>query len=78
MTNKITKSIDSLNEKTKAKLKEKLLSLKNNPYESKDVKKLKGPQNNFYRLRLGKIRIIYQLTNNKIEIVDIDYRGNIY
>lgn len=78
MTDKITKFINSLDKKTKAKLKGKLLLLKTSPYESKDVKKLKNQQNNLYRLRLGKIRIIYELVNNEIEIIDIDYRGNIY
>jgi len=78
MTDKITKFIDSLNENTKRKLKERLLLLKTNPYETKDVKKLQSSQQNLYRLRFGKIRIIYKLQNNKIEILDIDYRGNIY
>lgn len=78
MTDKITKFIDSLDKKTKTKLKKKLSELKADPYGSKDIKKLKGFQNNLYRFRIGKIRIIYQLINNEIEIVDIDYRGNIY
>jgi len=78
MTDKVTKFINSLSTDLKRKLKEKLLLLKTNPYGMKDVKKLQTPENNLYRLRLGKIRIIYKLTDQEIEIVDIDYRGNIY
>ena len=78
MTDRITKFINSLDKTTKDRLKEKLLSLKKDPYGTKDVKKLESSQNNIYRLRLGKIRIIYKLIGTEIEIVDIDYRGNIY
>jgi len=77
MTAKIQKFLNSLDKKTKEKFKQRLLSLKQSPYEGKDIKKLKG-YNNLYRLRMGKIRIIYHLKNQDVEIIDIDHRGNIY
>lgn len=52
--------------------------LKQNPYGMRDVKKLKGFENR-YRLRVGGVRIIYTIAaNHDVEIIDIDYRGNIY
>jgi len=39
-----------------------------------DVKKMAGKQNEF-RVRKGKIRIVFDQDRN---ILDIDYRGNIY
>lgn len=78
MPDKVTKFINSLDEKTRKRLKAKLFALKNNPTTGKDIKKLKGWGKDTYRLRMGKIRIIYRLYDGKIEIVDIDYRGNIY
>jgi mRNA interferase RelE/StbE len=77
MTDKIQKFLHSLDKKTKAKLEKRLAQLKKSPFKGNDIKKLKG-YNNLYRLRLGKIRIIYQIANTNVEIIDIDYRGNIY
>lgn len=81
MPDKVTKFINALDKKTRARIKKKLLELRMNPYQMKEVKKvkkLKG-RTSMYRLRLGKIRIVYQiLEDQSIEIIDIDYRGNIY
>ena len=78
MTDKISKFIDSLDLKTKARLKEKLKQLKQNPFAMTGVKKLVNSGGAAYRLRIGKIRIIYVVNNGDIEIIDIDFRGNIY
>lgn len=79
MPDKITKFIESLDKKIKAKLKAQLLLLKQNPFDMKNVKKLQGVGENMYRLKIGKIRVIYKVNGNGgVEIIDIDYRGNIY
>ena len=78
MPDKITKFIQSLSGKVRQKLKFKLLALKKDPYRMKGVKKMQGWGENVYRLRVGKIRIIYKIASKDIEIIDIDYRGNIY
>ena len=79
MPDKIQKFIKSLDKKKKSRLKELLLEIKNNPFSVSGVKKLKGLRGDVYRVRLGKIRIIYEIgEGNDVEIVDIDYRGNIY
>lgn len=78
MPDGIVKFIESLDEKTRIALKKKLTLLQNNPYSVSGVIKMKGLDRT-YRLRMGAIRIIYTITSSKkIEIIDIDYRGNIY
>ena len=78
MPDKISKFIDSLDNKTRNRLKEKLKQLSRDPFSMPGVKKLVNWGNTSYRLRLGKIRIIYVVDDGNIEIIDIDYRGNIY
>lgn len=47
-----------------------------------DVKQLKGDFQKYYRIRFGKLRILFELENNEIKIItivtDIDFRGDIY
>lgn len=78
MPDKITKFIKSLDEKTRQRLKKNLQEIKNNPTKNADIKKLSNFGKNCYRLRVGKIRIIYKVDKNSVSIVDIDWRGNIY
>lgn len=79
MTDKVTKFLKVLDQKTKERLKKRLIEVKKNPFNNhEDVKKLKGLGNDVYRLRVGKIRVVYQVIENDIEILAVDYRGNIY
>lgn len=50
------------------------------PPEELDIKKLKGELKTFSRIRVGKIRIIFQIQSEAetILIYDINFRGNIY
>lgn len=47
-----------------------------------DLKQLKGNLQKYYRIRQGKIRILFELINDKIIIQalvnDIDFRGDVY
>jgi mRNA-degrading endonuclease RelE of RelBE toxin-antitoxin system len=47
-----------------------------------DLKQLKGNLQNYYRIRFGKVRILFELINHEIKIVtivnDIDFRGDVY
>ena len=47
---------------------------------SVDVKKLKGDWQGFYRIRKGKLRIIFELNfqEHLIYVVRIDHRGKVY
>lgn len=78
MPDKITKFIQSLDENIRKRLKEKLQKLKENPFSMPGVKKLQAWGKNIYRLRIGNIRIIYKIENREVDIIDIDFRGNIY
>ena len=77
MTDKLTKFIKYLDKKKKSKIKKILNEIKNKDFENKDIKKLKGYKT-LFRVRIGKLRIIFEILDNDIEIIDIDYRGNIY
>ncbi|WP_204141248.1 type II toxin-antitoxin system RelE/ParE family toxin [Halomicronema sp. CCY15110] len=50
------------------------------PPEELDIKKLKGTLTGFSRIRVGKIRVIFQIRKGtgEIFIYDINYRGKIY
>ncbi len=43
-----------------------------------DIKMLKGKTKGFYRLRIGKIRFIFYVLDDKIVVDKADFRGNIY
>jgi len=78
MTDKIIKFINSLDSSMKKRLREKLQDVRDNPFFGSGVKQLKGYEEMTFRIRVGKIRVIYTVSNGEIEIIDIDYRGNIY
>jgi mRNA interferase RelE/StbE len=45
-----------------------------------DVKKLKGKYEGLFRLRIGKVRVIFKMYRSEevIKIIDIDNRGDVY
>lgn len=46
-----------------------------------DVRKMKGQLKGWYRVRIGKIRIVFLFEEGEIRIVRVDradYRGNVY
>jgi mRNA interferase RelE/StbE len=50
------------------------------PFTELDIKQMKGDWDGFYRLRLGKVRLIFtvDITSNNIEVYAIGNRGDIY
>ena len=50
------------------------------PFNDLDIKKMKGNWEGYYRLRIGKIRVIFivDLTLGDIEIYNIGFRGGVY
>lgn len=48
------------------------------PFNDLDIKKMKGEWLGFYRLRIGKIRIIFRLSDDDIEVFTIGVRGDVY
>jgi len=47
-----------------------------------DVKQLKGDLDQYYRVRSGKMRILFELENDNVKVIaivsDIDFRGDVY
>lgn len=78
MTERVEKFLRTLDANMRQRLRNKLLELKASPRGVTGSKKMKGYSGAIFRLRVGKIRIIYKVTGSTVEIVDIDYRGNIY
>lgn len=50
------------------------------PFTELDIKKMKGEWEGFYRLRMGKIRIIFlvNIASAEVEIYTIGARGDVY
>ena len=76
MVDKIQKVLNKLNSKEKNKIKQILLDLKNNKFTDYDIKKLKA-RDDIYRIRKGKIRIIYKINQGgKIYLLTIERRSD--
>jgi mRNA interferase RelE/StbE len=83
---KITFSSDA--EKTLGKLDKQMArrifialeQLSKDPFNSPNTKKMKGMEDNIFRLRIGNYRLIYEIVNNEliIFVVRIGPRGDIY
>lgn len=74
MTDKITKALNKLSNQEKKLIKAVLEDLLVGNYRRYDLKKLKGRED-IYRVRKGKIRIIYRLLENKeIHLLAIEKR----
>ena len=74
------KFLSKIDRKISLDLVEKIDNLIIIPWKIKqDIKKLSTAKNS-YRLRVGKIRVVFEINhqNKIIYILDIDYRGNIY
>ena len=50
------------------------------PFTEIDIKKMKGDWEGFYRLRIGKIRIVFTVNtqSGEVEIFTIGARGDVY
>ena len=63
------------------KIKSNLAELKNDPYRPRpkaDIKKLKGPKRDYYRLRIGNYRAIYIIEGKKVKVAKILPRSSAY
>ena len=78
---KSQKFLEKINKNDAIRIIRKLEILSKNPLSKNlDIKKLEGCFPDSYRLRVGEIRVIYEIINDLevIYIHDIDFRGNIY
>jgi mRNA interferase RelE/StbE len=81
------KFLKKLDSPTQARIRDRILSLKRSleqdgiiPFSEMDIKQLKGSWDGFYRVRVGKIRIIFKLDelSDGLLIYDIAFRGSAY
>ncbi len=50
------------------------------PFNELDIKSLKGDWKGFFRMRVGKVRVVFTIDPeaDELQVYDIDFRGNIY
>jgi mRNA interferase RelE/StbE len=81
------KFLEKIDTKNVSRIREKLASLLHLieeqgiiPFTELDIKKLKGDWDGFFRLRVGKIRIIFTVDSDADELLvyEIDFRGDVY
>ena len=74
---KINKFLLKLARKERNKLLETLKKISVLNLDGLDVKKLKNLPNHF-RVRAGKVRIVFEKRKNKAVIKKVNFRGNVY
>jgi mRNA interferase RelE/StbE len=68
-------------QRLKEKLKMLLFAVEENgaiPFRELDIKNLKGEWKGYQRMRVGKIRVIFQINTDELLVYEIDFRGDIY
>jgi mRNA interferase RelE/StbE len=79
--NSVLKFIKKTDSKTKQRLKDIIITLKDNPVPARiyDVSKLKG-FDSMYRLRIGSLRLVYEVfwVDKKIILHKIESRESVY
>ena len=74
-----SKNIKKIDSKYQKLILQKLRLLAENPFNTTNVKALKGEEN-FYRLRVANYRVVYELKKAEliILVIDINHRKDIY
>ncbi|MDZ7624689.1 MAG: type II toxin-antitoxin system RelE/ParE family toxin [Ignavibacteriaceae bacterium] len=75
-TKRAVKDLEKLNEDVKLRIKEKFNLLLNDP--TGISKKLSSPSIGTYRLRVGDYRVIFDIDDDKVVILRIGHRKDIY
>ena len=73
--NKLDKFLFKLDNKTREVVKEAISLIQRGDISMLDIKKLKGTKER-YRVRLGRIRVIFDKTKNGNQLQDISYRDD--
>lgn len=74
---KIQKFLQQLSGKELARVLVIMLAIQSGEWTALDMKKLMHEED-LYRVRTGKIRIVFRMVNGKWVVVNIDYRGDVY
>jgi len=77
-TNQFERKIKKIDKSIRGNIIEKILELKENPYEN--VKKLHGKLRGMYSLRIGEYRVIFSIDEEKnlIILLTVGHRKRIY
>ena len=73
---KILKALSKFNPKEQEKIKNILVKINKNQVSVLDMKKLKG-RDDIYRVRSGRIRIIYRQKDGAIKLLAIERRSDV-
>jgi len=80
------KFLEKLSPKETEKIQERLAVLLQSletegiiPFNELDIKSLKGDWKGFFRMRVGKVRVVFTIDSeaDALQVYDIDFRGNI-
>lgn len=77
MTKQYEKFLETIDEKLKHQFLRALKAVASDAYQSLDVKKLIG-QDNLYRIRIGKWRIVFRKERGGNKILKIESRWDVY
>lgn len=79
-SNDAEKTLEKLDKSMIKRIFKALDLLSNNPFNAPNVKRMKGAEDQVFRLRVGDFRIIYEVKKNEliIFVVRIGPRGDIY
>ena len=69
----IDKALRKLSSNEKLKIKDIVKALRSGRFEHLDIKKLKGADD-LFRVRKGKLRIIYQIRDNQVFVLRLGHR----
>jgi mRNA interferase RelE/StbE len=81
------KFLNKITEKDKERIRQKIktlvLSIEEQgfiPFREMDIKKLSGEWAEFFRMRIGRVRVVFRIDREKDEflIYEIDFRGDVY
>ncbi len=75
MVDKIEKALKKLKEKEREAIKSILTKIQKEKTRDLDIKKLKG-RDDIFRVRKGKIRIVFRKNNENISILSIERRSD--
>ena len=75
MVDKIEKALRKLTEKERKLVKNILTKIQRGGVKDLDIKKLKG-RDDIFRVRKGRIRVVFRKNNNKIFVLSIERRSD--
>ena len=78
ITSSALKEYQSVSEPYKSKIKEKIDSLASIGLQSSNIIALKGLLKGLFRMKVGDYRVVFKIESNKITIVSILHRKDVY